>query len=262
MKKLLLFLCLAGMAGQGTLRAQSVAEPDVQAAIDRYSQGYLTTIRSDAAIFNGKIQAPMPDNRPSHYLRDRGFVERDEYGHEIFPQLVPTNETFAVGDLWYDGVKYCGITMRLDLFRDELMVQVAEGSPHTAVLDPLRLGYADLRGYRIIYIPERSPRFNLPEGYYLRLREGRHDMLRKERFLFSLSKMEFIDRSLRFYVEKDGVYHPVNPNKRSLMRVLRDRRRELERFVRENRIDVKRDTESSLVRIVEEYERLTGESAL
>lgn len=260
MRRILLFFTLAGLSGTLPSQAQSVSDPDVQAAVDRYAGEYLRTTQNNASIFNGKVQAPMPGGIQSLYLRDRGFVERDSWGTEISPRPVPPTESFAAGDLWYDGVKYTGIKMRLDLYRDEFMVLVSENSLYNAILDPERFGYADLRGYRVIYIPEGSPHFNLPKGYYLRLYEGKHDILRKETFEMSLTQMKLINRPLRFYIEKDGAYRPVRRNKGSLLRLFRERRRELDRFIRENGIDVKRNTEESVVRVVQEYERLTGGS--
>ncbi len=260
-RKLLLSLFLAGSLAPVILHAQSVSDPAVQEAVDRYSVNYFSETQGNAAVLNGKVQAPMPGSMVSLYLRERGFVERDAWGNEIYPQPVAPTESFATGDLLYDGVKYVGIKMRLDLYRDEFMVMTSENSLYNAILAPDRFGWADLLGYRVIYIPEGSP-LNLPKGYYLRLHEGDHDILRKETFDFSLNRMEFVNRSLRFYVEKDGIYHPVKRTRGSMLRLFRDRRRELDRFLRENRIDIKRNFEESVVRIVREYEHLTGGSTL
>lgn len=256
---LLVFLCCTWAVG---IRAQSVSDPGIQRAIDRYSEEYILQTGANAALFSGKVQPPMTGIMQSLYLRDRGFVERDSWGKETYPKAVNPSDTYAVGDLFYDGVKYASIKMRLDLYRDEFMVLTSESTLYNALLDPSRFGYADLRGYRVIYVPAGSPQFNLPQGYYLRLYQSDHDILRKETFDFSHSRMEFVNRALRFYVEVEGVYHPVKRNKGSVLRLFRNQRRELDRFIRENHIDMKRDTEEAIVRVVQEYERLTREGTL
>jgi hypothetical protein len=248
----LLFCCIFSIRVQ----AQTLS-----GTIDDFSKGYLSSAGSNAALFNGEIQAPLPGGVESLYLRQRGSGERDEAGRELFPRQVSLNESFGVGDILYDGVKYVGVRMRLDLYRDILMASPGD-SFIGAILDPSRLGYADLRGYRIIYISaDEPPPYNTDfrPGYYLVLHDGPHEILRKERLEFNLSNYEFTGRTIYYYVEKDGAFHRVRARKGSLLSLLRDRRSELDRFIRAEGIDFRRDMERAIVLVVREYERLTGQ---
>ncbi len=225
-------------------------------AIRDYSTEYLRTASDDAALFNGRIQAPMPDNTESLYLRDR--TARDpNAGRTTIPTPVSPNASYSPGNLLYDGVFYVGVRLRLDLCRDELVAAGPTGSVVGAVLDPERLEYADLKGWRIIRLSSSSPRLALPEGYYLQLHAGRCEVLKKESYDYSYSQMKFANRSVRYYIVIDGIPERIRGSKGSVLGLLRDRRAELDRFVRTNGLDFRHDTENAIVAAVREYERLT-----
>ncbi len=253
MKKLLFFICpaLVGTAFTGQAQAQTPNK------IASYSAQYMQQAGDHAALFRGRLQTRLPGNVESLYLRERGRIERDDRGKEVAPQPVPPFASYGVGDLFYDGVLYVGVRMRLDLYRDELVVAPPDESFSGVVLDPSRFGYADLRGYRVIRIPAGSPS-GLAEGYYQQLHEGIHTVLKKEIFQFREAELRFTRISIRYYVEKDGAYHSVGKRKGPILRLLGDHRAELNDFVRLGGLDIWNDTDRALVGIVSEYERLTG----
>jgi hypothetical protein len=207
----------------------------------------------NAALFSGKIQSPMPYGIESMYLRMRGADKRDGIGREVFPGPVLPTESYDYGNILYDGVLYRGVKMRLDLYRDQLVITPGDVVFIGIVLDPRLLGYADLRGYRIV----PSPSEELPGAYYLRLHGGRVEVLKREHFEYNTMLAEFSSRTFRYYLEKDGVYHSVGKRRGKVLRVLGDRRDELRRFIRTHSLDLRRDTENALVEVVKEYERLT-----
>lgn len=223
----------------------------------RYSEEYVRAAGYNAALFNGKIQERIVGNIESLYLRDRGYVERNTLGEEISPLAVPPLESYSVGDVLYDGVLYVGVRMRLDLWRDELVAAPPGDSFYGAILDPTRLEYADLRGYRIVYLPASTQDSAPREGYYQQLHKGRLEVLRKEGFEFDFASHEFTNHTIRYYIAKDGVYHRVPRRKGPVLRLFRDRRSELDRFIRSAGIDFRRNPERALIEVVKEYERLT-----
>ncbi len=245
------FLCQAVVCFVIAVQAQAQMQDIV-----RYSEEYVHAVGDNAALFSGRMQTRLPGNIESLYLRERGHIERNSPTGEVMPRPVSPFLSYGVGDLFYDGVLYTGVRMRLDLCRDELVAAPSGDSPSGVVLDPTRFGYADLRGYRIIHVPARSP-LGLPEGYYLQLHEGSHDILKKELFVLSPGEnMQFSRGYLRYYVEKDGAYHRVGRRNGPVLRLFGDRRSELRAFIRSSGVEMWNDTERALVEIVREYERL------
>lgn len=124
--------CLASVSNKQVLKAQTPGQYHVS-DIARYSGEYVDAAGSNAALFVGRLQSVMPHGMNSLYLRERGVVERDQFGYELFPEPVPPTESFNFGDLFYDGVLYSGVRMRLDLYRDELVAVATDNLYYGAV---------------------------------------------------------------------------------------------------------------------------------
>ena len=255
----LIFITMARLAIVSATRAQAQIEIEPPTdEIVRYSGEYMRTADLSSALFNGRLQSRLPFLMESMYLRDRNRIPvLDSWGREQTPEPVSPTESNAVGDILYDGVFYTGVNMRLDLYRDELVVAGPGNFLYGSVIDPSRLGYADLMGYRVIHMPAPATSKDIPGGYYLLLHDGRCNVLKKESYGFNLSDMMFTSPIIRYYVEKDGIRHRVGRQKGAILRLFRDRRSELNRYLRSGSVDLRNNTEKALVEIVAEYERLT-----
>lgn len=240
------------------VRTQVPPEPQpIPAVIARFAADYVRETGADATLFYGKHQGVMPFLMESMYLRERNSEVRDDRGVELFPRPVPLTESYALGDIFHDGVFYPGVMMRLDLYRDQMVVAPPGALSALGILiDPERFEWADLKGYRIIHLPAPVAKTDLPSGYYLQLNHGQHRILKKERFELNSNRNALDRRILRYYVEKDGVFNPVARTKGSVLSLFKERRGELKRFIRARGIRVRTDTERALVEIVYEYERL------
>ncbi|MDR2912920.1 MAG: hypothetical protein LBV38_06500 [Alistipes sp.] len=256
MKLPLLRICLAGvfLASVFAIGARAQASSDTRSAIDGYSAAYTVAVGDNMALFVGEIQGPLEGGSESLYLRERGSGESVAAGRQEAPRPVGTPDSYSTGDLLYDGVKYVGVRMRLDLYRDEFSVTAPGSSYFGTIIDPDRFGFADLRGYRVVRIPPN--RSDLSEGYYLRLNEFGPEVLKKESYEYNPIYREFSGPAIRYYVERNGVYHKVSRSKGSVLRLLRDERGGLDDFIRSRGINLRRDTDNALVLIAGEYERL------
>lgn len=245
----------------GKTHAQIGLPSDLESKIREYSTFFQDSTSSITTLFSGKIQQPYNRLTESLYLRHRGFKEEDIWGKETFPQPIPSEESYAQGNLFYDGVYYTNVYMRLDLVRDELVVRIANNM-YGIILDSEKFQYADFHGYRIIHIAENNPDYSLPPGYYQLIHNGENRVLKKETFQYNLSEQKFVNRSIRYYIEKDGTFHRVKQTKGSILSVLREHRRDLDRMIKGLHLNIRKDTEASLVMIVTEYEKLNRQAGL
>jgi len=230
MRLIIIFQCILFLSLQ-QLHAQD----------DRYAVGYMSAVSNYAALFSGNLQQPLtfkPTNHPY-------FVQED----------------FASGRLSYGGVVYPSVWLRWDLYRDELMVM--SPTNHIIVLKSEHIDFAELYGYRIIYLrPDDLPGCP-PVGNYIQLNKG--DFVLLEKIINELHvKANTFDRfktdysfvlSSIYYLQKNGEYHRIK-NRRTLLKTLETHRSELRRFIQANQLNYKRDAEKMVLEVINEHEKL------
>lgn len=228
---------------------------ELQLLIENKASEYLKFTGDHAAIFNGKDQPILINNVKSAYLRKKGYVEYDYWGKEAFTTNSNTAESYAEGKLLYDGKVYPQVSMRLDLYTDDLMV-LTPNITYGIILDPERVGYAEFNGYHILYIQPGKSSIPLPKGYYQQLyNSGKITILRKESFSFDRANLKLINWSRKYYIYKDGICHTVK-NKKNVLNAFKSHKKELDQFIKNNRIDFKKNMEDALIAVTEEYNKL------
>ena len=145
MRKLLGFLCVCALAIV-TARAQDAVDD------------YVSSAAGQSVIYHGKEQLKYPTS-----IRNHPYLKSEKY--------VP-------GDLSFEGILYKGVKMRLDLYKNELLL-LSPDNRYNIVLPSDRVDYAEFHGYDIFYRYPDERSGNLPEGYYLRLHEGKCTVLGK-----------------------------------------------------------------------------------
>lgn len=123
-----------------------------------------------------------------------------------------------------------------------------------------RVDYAEFHGYDIFYRYPDERSGNLPEGYYLRLYEGKCTVLGKWSCILSktikdMKLDESFDQSVKYYIRKEGVYYTVR-SKGSVLKVLKSKKKELARYIKRRKLDFKHAPEEAIVAVVRQYEQL------
>lgn len=202
---------------------------------------YLVAAGNQAVIYHGKEQLKYPTTIHGH------------------PYL--GSEDYAAGELTFEGILYKDVNLRLDVYRNELML-LTKDRRFNIIISADRVNHACFRGYHVYYHYPDTLRGTPPEGYYLRLYDGGVTVLEKQvcTLFRTVEDMEIKDlfvRSVKFYVLKEMVYYTVG-SKRSVLRLFKDRKSELARFIRQRHLDFKRMPEQAIVEVVKEFERLNA----
>ncbi len=200
---------------------------------------YLEYAEDHAVIFNGKEQVPYEISATNH------------------PYLITSR--YTVGEIWHNQILYKNILLRYDLYRDELVV-LTPGNSYNIVLEKEKVNEATIDNYRIIRHDEGIwP--NIPQGnYLLLLHDGNYPVIRKNN---TIRDRKIVDRRVeytyrireQYYVYKDGLCHQVS-NKRSLLKLFPDKRKELDTYIKQKKLNFRNDKEQSIVDIVEYYEEI------
>ncbi|MDR1499565.1 MAG: hypothetical protein LBI58_01140 [Tannerellaceae bacterium] len=206
---------------------------------------YLAQASGYASIYNGKEGYSYPRYILNHpYWGDAG--------------------DYRQGSLSYDGIMYTNVWMRLDLYRDELLVRSPDRRFEIALYAGL-MDYAVAEPYYIARLDGEKDGGgrDLPEGYYIRLYDGRCQVWKRETKHLTQSRNEYsglvdtyFERRVIFYVRMEGVYHAVR-NEASLLRLFPSGGKEIKRYMRRRKLSFRKAPETVIVDIVRRYEHLS-----
>jgi len=190
------------------------------------------------------------------------FYGREHEGHSplILNHPYFTDAQFAKARLSYCDIVYPEVLLRLDLNRNELVVQLP--GYRNIVLFPENVNFAELYGKTIIYFRRDSLPGCPSTGYYILLHSGKCKVLERNNaeLMQNTQSSRFEQRfvlTTRFFLYKDDVYYAIR-NKRALLKVLYPYKKELKRFISTNGLYFRSDAEKLLILTVGEYEKLSG----
>ena len=215
-----------------------------------------------------------PDIYDQSYLRlqelykesieaDRRYINGFQYT-ETFPGTIGhpffLSEGWFLGELSMDGIHYEGITIRYDLFRDQVLYNhIHPSGSYNVVLNKELTEAFKIDGHLFKKLPARdkiSP--GIKAGYYELLSEGKASFYVKWQKRLSdpgpESRGEF---SLfnEWYILNQGAFRKIS-GKSVLLKVLGDHEKEIRTFIRENRIVVKPGNEPGVRLVIDYYNHL------
>lgn len=191
---------------------------------------YLKEAGDYATIYSGELEAPY---NPAFYTN--------------LPYY--TSDEFVPGELVYNGTKYPGQLMRLDLHK-EILVLLTPEKKINVIVDHAQTDSASLWGKTIVWFaPDEGS--NMPTGYYFRLYEGnKMQLMQKNTFILRQQKNRGerrrpFDLRVRYYLFYNGTYHQVK-NKSSFTKMFPQLKREINQYVKDYSLDFKKQPDKSL----------------
>lgn len=174
--------------------------------------------------------------------------------------------TWEPGEVNYDGITYKDVPMKYDIYRDVLVALLYNHfSPYVLLKERVR--DFSLRGLHFVRVETDSLAVNRSEinsGYYEQLYGGKLEVLAKrsktmqsspnvtvnEIYIYFLSHNEY-------YLKKGNDYHKVS-SESSFLKILKDKKPQLQQFIKDNNIRFRKDPEAAMVKIAAYYDRLTN----
>jgi hypothetical protein len=199
---------------------------------DKPVTGYLTDAGEHALVFMGREHEKYPIHYANHpWLHSPEFVK---------------------GTLYYNGVKYTGIEMKLDLYRNELVISPSN-APFSIVPEPGLVDSALLNETQIRYFA--IPMGGMPAGYAVMLHNGNNRLYQKHRLILR-DVVESGKLITRFEILKS--YWLVNESGVSrisrvsdLNRHFPDQRRLIRTFLKSNQLNFRRNPEQTLAQLLD-----------
>ena len=156
-------------------------------------------------------------------------------GHQFFG-----DDYWEQGSIDYNGQHYDSIYLKYDVFKDQLLVENFNSSGFLSpiVLDRNKVYSFILKGHHFIKI-EADTTSILRTGYYDLLYQGDElqFVVRRRKEIVDSNEISSVRQEFavkdRFYIKKGEAYHRFR-NKSSLLKVLKDHKKELKAFIKSN----------------------------
>ena len=210
--------------------------------INEKAKLYIKNANNLASIYSGREEPKYPERITNH------------------PYLESPN--FRKGTLSVDGCVYHEMPMRLNQYVEELAVSTPD--ERLSILVPREyLDYAIIDSMYISFQkPQSADGKALPEGYYVRIHNGKSQVWKR-----SVSSIENsirqVERTLdyrfvhkvKMYIYTDGAYHLVK-NKRSLLKVFEPKKKELQKMIRKLELSFIKSPEEMVITVAKYYDEI------
>ena len=188
-------------------------------------------------------------------VRYSPYAFRFQEGHPFFVSA----ETFT-GSIEKDGVQYLNVRFIFETVRQVIIVFNPDGD--AILMDNDRISGFNLHGYKFTHVPDDNG--FVKGGFYAVLYDGSVKVMYKPlkviRSVIAQSKEEFfIDEKHLYYIKKGNKYYPVS-RKRDVLKVLRDRKEELQQLIRKEHLEFrKKNISATLIRVAGYYDKLINQ---
>ena len=210
-----------------------------QKAIANLIQYYHTAIGLQAHLYNGPQYAAYP----------RPFTE----GHQFFE-----TDSFRNGTVFYDGLQYLNVQLKLDIIRDELIMH-HPGNSFNVNLIKEKIDSFSIVKHSFKNIREHSGAHLAPAaGFYQQLyfSSSISFLAKRKKYIQEMSETTGISTKVynkdNHFILKDGVYHTIK-NKKSFINVVKDKRGEMQKFIKNNNLKFKKGLEGDVVKALGYY---------
>jgi len=200
---------------------------------------YYTALGEQAPIYNG-----------NEYI-EYAFTLQE--GHPFFKSSVFTN-----ADIYFDGMLFLGVPMLYDLIKDQVVI-LDFHNQYKINLPANKIQQFILSDHVFVRIVHNN--FNeMNTGFYEELYKGKTGLFAKRgKEIIEKRGSNAIDNVVNstnaYYVMKKDIYYKFK-NERSLLKILSDKKKEIQQYLKKNRVRYKDDPERAMIMAIEYYNRL------
>jgi hypothetical protein len=208
------------------------------------------------------------------FYKSIGQESRLYNGHEYVPYDLSIKGTalfpydakdWQTGEVDYDGILYKNVPMKYDIYKDEVVVQLYNKFSMFALLSDkvhdFSFGNHHFIRIEADQLPDNSDL--LKTGFYDQLYNGKTELLaRREKSLQSssntatTSETSFLAKD-DYFLKKGNVYYKVS-SKGSILKVLKDKKKELQQYLKQNHINYRDNHEDAMVKLASYYDHISN----
>ena len=230
-----------------------------------YSQSSMVNTVSDTSLSNAvKLYH-------QYVYPETGLYNGSEYTYNLYyPFIINEGHPFFVtkqfdtGAVFYNNVLYENVPLLYDLVKDEVLIK-DPANVSIIRINKERIGWFNILGHTFIKINKDSTNASIiSPGFYDLLYNGSScSLYNKVSKIFKENSASFqginkyIVEENEYFIRKDNQYFKVK-NKKSLLSVMDNNKKEIEQFIRKSKFKLKGDMDYALTKIVTYYDELNA----
>lgn len=213
----------------------------VRLAVEKTMQSYRSAVGLQAHLYNGA----------EYFVPFKQYVK----GHQFF-----RDKTYQKGQVQYDGSLFVEVPMLYDVMNDEL-VTVHTGSGLAQKLVKQKVESFTLHNHTFIHLKiDSTASLPMRSGFYDLLYEGKiKALVKREKSLQERATADGMEGSFKeidkYFIWKEGTYHQVR-SKSSVLRVLKDQKKQLNKFASANKLQFRSGREEAIFKLAQYYDTL------
>jgi hypothetical protein len=206
----------------------------------------------------------------SNYNSSIGQMSRLYNGpeYEFYDPYIKSNaffldiNAFRPGSVNYDGIFYTNVSMMYDLNKDKVVVLLYNGFSKYSLLNS-RVQSFDLLEHHFVYVAPDSlnKAASIDTGFYDEVYRGNLQVLTRWTKSIQTTSTQttletfFTAASKSFFLKKGNNYYSIG-GQSSFLKVLKDKKKELQQYIKANKIKFRDNPELAMRMIAAEYDQL------
>lgn len=218
-----------------------------QNSIDRTVSDFYLAIGQQSRLYNGHEYVPYDPHIK---------------GNALYP---PDAQTWATGEVTYDGIIYKSVPLKYDIYKDVLIALLYNHfSSYMLVNEKVHdFGFSGHHFVRINADSLVNDKSGITTGFYDRLYGGKTEVLAKRSKSIQHStditiilETYFIEKD-DYYVKKGNTYYNVG-SKSSFLKVFKDKKAALQQYMRDNHINFSENREVAMAALASYYDQISN----
>ena len=219
----------------------SAQTPAMQAAINYYHQ----FLSPESGLYNG-----------SQYTYNTYYPFTINEGNPFF-----FSKNFEVGSIFYNNILYENVPLLYDIIKDELLIK-DPSKVYIMKLSNSRVRWFKLWDRTFVRLANDSTaNSSLKTGFYLLLHNGKISLYARDTKSFKENTAsvqglnKYVVETTDYFIEKDNRFYKLK-NKKSLLNVMENKRKEVTQFIKKNKLNLRKDKFNALTKVVAYYDEI------
>lgn len=203
---------------------------------------------------------------------ETGLYNGSEYVYNVYyPFIINQGDPFFqsnrfdTGVVFYNNVLYENVPLLYDIIKEELLIHDPTND-NIIRLNNERVGWFIISGHTFIRLNQDDTVSSaVHTGFYDLLYNGNTSFYERGLKIIKddISMSGVLNRSViesnEYFIKKDNRYYAVE-NKRSLLLIMNNKKKEVEQFIKKNKLNLRKNPEDALRKIVAYYDGITNDN--